>query len=414
MVVEAPLRQVVVRYVPPGGGTSAPQPTARPFPTIPPPTYAPPGGFWGTYCETNNVCPSGFNLVTYYQTPGGLRIITNFGPCCTPATVTPPTPIPPTPYPCNTSPQPGDGTITQPCASQWPGYDLSVSVRIPPVDMARNPWPRSLVGLETQLCFSSAPNDKEQFSATKAVPCNAGGESDQSTWQCGGSTGEVGEGAQVNYQLGVAWRRYVGSDPGFGTVPPFRSALTLDDRDWNGGSKLILLDPGQCTSHTYETSSYGLDETGEAWNPECQDRECAYTERTLPVSRSCEACAACTCAGCAPAYDAFIQTWWWPEWTFRYDKYVCVHKKHDCEAGRPTDICDGVPGQKNIQVCDRWGWRNVTEPWNLYDVRRQGRPLPYIGSGLTNAAGMSPDRQIMTPFQYSPSVPVIEVQPVHP
>jgi hypothetical protein len=92
------------------------------------------------------------------------------------------------------------------------------------------------------------------------VPCNAGGESDQSTWQCGGSTGEVGEGAQVNYQLGVAWRRYVGSDPGFGTVPPFRSALTLDDRDWNGGSKLILLDPGQCTSHIYETSSFGLDD----------------------------------------------------------------------------------------------------------------------------------------------------------
>ena len=71
---------------------------------------------------------------------------------------------------------------------------LSVSVRIPPVDMARNPWPSSLVGLETQLCFSSAPNDKKQFSATKAVPCNAGGQSDQSalvfvsaTWQSKGT-----------------------------------------------------------------------------------------------------------------------------------------------------------------------------------------------------------------------------------
>ena len=59
------------------------------------------------------------------------------------------------------------------------------------------------------------------------------------------STGEVGEGAQVNYQLGVAWRRYVGSDPGFGTVPPFRSALKLDERKWNGGPQLIMLDPGQ-------------------------------------------------------------------------------------------------------------------------------------------------------------------------
>jgi hypothetical protein len=40
--------------------------------------------------------------------------------------------------------------------------------------------------------------------------------------------------------------------------------------------------------------------------------------------------------------------------------------------------------------------------------------LPYIGSGKTNMAGMDPGGQVRTPFQYPPSIPVIEIQPVHP
>lgn len=221
--------------------------------------------------------------------------------------------------------------------------------------------------------------------------------------------------ARVNYQLGVAWRRYTGSDPGFGTQPPFISALALEERSWNGGNQLVPLVPGQCIQHTYETSSYGLRETFPPWNPECQDRVCDYIGRTLSVQYTCEACKACTCAGCVPAYSAIIQTWWWPEWTFKYDEYQCSHKHHECAPSRrPTDTCDGVAGQKEVWVCDQWKWVNVTEPWTPYDVRRQGLPLPYIGSGKTNFAGMDPDRNVQTPFQYPPSVPVIEVQPVHP
>ena len=411
--------------VPPGGG-STPQPgaTQRPFPTVIPPTGAPPSGYYTTLCTDagfgNCSCSQQnyANITVYIAPSGDIYVISCncVSYCVPPVTVTPPPPgpTPPPPYPCNQPPQPGDGTITQPCTGQWPGYNLSVSVRIPPVNMARNPWPRSLVGLATQMCFISAPTDEEQFSAPKAVPCgSASGESDEPTWHCGGTTGDVGEGAQVNYQLGVAWRRFTGGDPGYGTVPPFRSALELEDRDWNGGSKLIMLDPGQCTSHTYETASYGLDTTGEVWNPACQDRECSYTERTLPVNRSCEACEACTCADCYPAYDAFIQTWWWPEWTWRYDQYVCVQEESHCEVD-PTGqhSCGGQAGMRTVRECVRWGWRNVIEPWRLYDVRRQGLPLPYLGSSLTNAAGMTPEHQVMTPFQYSPSVPVIEIQPV--
>ena len=89
-----------------------------------------------------------------------------------------------------------------------------------------------------------------------------------------------------------------------------------------------------------------------------------------------------------------------------------MHKHDDCEVGKPTDSCNGLAGQKHVRTCDRWGWRPVTEPWTKYDARRQGLPLPYLGSNRTNAAGMTPEQQVMTLFQYSPSVPVIEVQPV--
>lgn len=400
---------------PTGGGGGTPQP---PAPTVIPPTGAPGGGYYTSVCGfVGSLCSTSYANTTYYVAPGGAIYAITYtclGGCPTPAPVTPaPTPTPQ--WPCDTPPAFGGTSLTQPCARRWPGWDLSVSVKIPPVDMARNPWPRSLVGLPTQFCFESAPNSEQRFSANKALPCNASGQSDQSTWSCGGATGDVGEGGRVNYQLGVAWRRFTGSDPGYGTTPPFVSALQLDDRATNGGSQLIPLGVGQCASHTYETSSYGLPQTGETWNPRCQDQACSYTERTVPVQRTCQACDSCTCAGCTEAYNALIQTWWWPEWTWSYDEYVCVHKETECvpdPVGHRT--CNGQPDMKEHKTCDRWGWQHKVEPWTLYDVRKQGFPLPFVGSGRTATAGMTPERQVMTPFQYSPDVPVIEVQPAAP
>ncbi|CAG0959998.1 hypothetical protein ARNL5_00844 [Anaerolineae bacterium] len=411
-----------------GGGTAQPPSTPRPVPTVIPPTGAPGGGYYTSLCLADGSsagygCAGSGVRLTVYVAPGGSVYVIDVA-CvsylaCDRTTPTPPpgTPHPTaTPqWPCNTPPSLGGPSLNQPCASQWPGWDLSVSVKIPSVNIARNPWPRSLVGLATQFCFESAPDSAEKFSASKAKPCSASGESNEGTWDCGGTTGEVSEGGRVNYQLGVAWRRYTGSDPGYGTTPPFVSALKLDDREWNGGGKLFPLTVGQCTSYTYETSSYGLNQIGETWNPRCQDQDCAYTERTVAVNRACEACDTCTCDGCTEAYEAFIQTWWWPEWTWSYDEYVCVHKETECvpdPVGHRT--CNGQPDMKEHKTCDRWGWRHVVEPWTIYDVRRQGYPLPFIGSGRTAAAGMTPERQVRTPFQYSPAVPVIEVQPVAP
>lgn len=411
---------------PPPSGTQPPPPpggTPHPQPTVVPPPGAPPSGRYMTTCGfVGSMCSTSYAVTSYYVAPDGNVYLVNYS-CVNSCPTSQPQPTPvPTAYPCHQPPVPNDEGITQPCVSQWPGYDLSVAVKIPPVNAARNPWPRSLVGLSTQFCFVSAPDSAEKFSDDKAVPCrvNRGGH-DDSTFNCGSPTDDVGEGTRVNYQLGVAWRRFTGNDPGYGTKPPFRAAFNLEDRAWNGGAQLIPIDPGQCFSHQYATSSWGLPQIGETWNPECQDRDCAYTERTLPVNRSCEACSACQCEGCTEAYRAFVQTWWWPEWTWRYDEYQCAHQKEECVAA-PTGraACDssgdGVPdtNTKKVKTCDRWQWVNITEPWHLYDVRQQGRPLPYIGSAKTNMAGMDPDRNVRTPFSYSPAVPVIEVQPVHP
>jgi hypothetical protein len=304
--------------------------------------------------------------------------------------------------------------LTQPCTSQWPGYDLSVSLKIPWVNAARYPWPRALVGLENQYCFISAPSDAEKFSVGKALPCSIDrGQHDSSDYDCGSPVGTVGEGAQVNFQLGVAWRRYTGSDPGFGLTPPFVSAINLNDRANNGGNQFIPVSPGQCVQHTYQTSSYGLPETFPPWNTACQDRTCSYADRTLSVQYSGQACDNVTCSGCVSAYSAAIQTWWWPEWTFKYDQYVCVHHTTECVPdliGHRT--CNGQVDMKEHRVCDKWGWKSVTDPWNVYDVREQGLPLPYLGSARTAYAGMNENKVIQTGFNYPPSVPVIEIQPV--
>ncbi len=56
-----------------------------------------------------------------------------------------------------------------------------------------------------------------------------------------------------DWQLGAVWRRFTGSDPGFGILPPFQAAVYLKDRASNGGSKLVPITPGKCASHTCET-----------------------------------------------------------------------------------------------------------------------------------------------------------------
>jgi hypothetical protein len=424
---------------PPPNGTPQPQPTVAP----PPGSGAPGGGYYFTQCmigEGDWGCIGSAAIVTVYVAPNGESYVVNVR--CTTArncddgpTPTPrpqPTPVV-DPYPCRREPVFGGGIISQPCENGpegWPGWNLSVSVTIPPVNAARNPWPRSIVGGQTTLCLIGAPDSVERFSDNRARPCNVDrGEHESPSYDCGTSSGAVGDGDRVNFKLGVAWRRYTGANsPGFpgAAMPAYPSALLLEDRDFNGGTTVVPIGPGQCTHKTYQTSSWGLEETFPKWNPECQDRECGYTERVQKWTYTGEACDNPVCTNCTPAYDSPIQTWWWPEWTWRYDEYQCVRQEwsacfydeRQLVGGKFAGCGEGPHAGEadwwQARQCAAWGWRDVIEPWRKYDMRQQGMASPFWRSTRTSFAGMDENRNVRTPFIYPPSVPVIEAQPVAP
>ncbi len=427
---------------PPPGDSGTPQPTAPPRPTATPPSGAGEGRYVNA-CILSGIdglcdCSSGACQILMWENVTGELFIISVG-CtdsCSVPTRTPPrtTPEPPPEYPCLMEPSFGGAIVSQPCPhgpQGWPGWDLSVSIKIPPVNAARNPWPRSIVGGETTLCFVEAPGGTERYSDGSARPCGVDrGEHEEASYACGGTTGTVGEGARVNFKIGVAWRRFTGANPGFAgaALPGFPSAWVLGDRDFNGGTQIVPTSPGQCTTKVYETSSFGLPQTGPKWNPDCQERECDYVERVQQPDWACEACDNCTCNNCAPAYAAPIQTWWWPEWTWRYDEFQCVRREYsecfyfDTRLGRPAPHWAGCGSGPHAnednwfeeEVCVAWGWVDVIEPWRKYDMRRQGLSSPFWRTTRTFMAGMDENRTVRTPFIYSPSVPVIEVQPVHP
>ncbi len=400
--------------LPPASTAPAPGGTTQP-PLPPRPTATPPfglvGGYYTTVCTHSDTCTSGYASKLYYVSPTGdlyqidQRCVAS---CIAPTPRPQPTQGPPTEVPCNTNPGIGGGNIGQPCTSQWPGYDLSVSVRIPDARVAVNPWPRSLNGLRTLITFEGVDNRVERFSNAKALPCAVDRAEHDGDFNCGSPVGTAGEGTQANYQLGVAWQRWtIAGGPFMGYRPPYEAAMTIEDREWNGGNVILPVMPGQQVQHTFETSSFGLDEIGPAWNPACQNRDCNYSERVLPNVHY-------------PAYHLGLSTWWWPEWTWKYDQYVCVHKEpedcfydpnpggHGCSHGPNAH----QPGWKETITCVAWQWKNFTEPWRQYDIRPLGFPHPLVPWGGAVMAGMDPDGHVQTGYNWTPAIPVIEIQPV--
>lgn len=323
------------------------------------------------------------------------------------------------------------GRIVQPCG-YWPGWWIQAQVVIPPCQARVNPWSRSLVGLPTLLA-ATAPERVEAFSE-KALPCEGidyGATYSSSEFTC--ANGEkVGEGARRNFQIGVAWQRWVRGDGTiFGFAPPDEFTWVIPDRPWNGGEKVFFTGPNQILQYTFETSSWGMPEIGPQWNPACQDRDCSYDERVLfPTGM--------------PAYPVRVLTHWWPEWTLRFDEYVCADRQwSDCfcrEEGEPIGIphqsCPNKPASckgwwGRIEKCSGWKWRNVTNAtalgfgcdapgkvggWCKYDLRRLGFQ-PLVQWGGVVVAGADPDGVPRGSFMRFGNgdvipIPVIEVQPV--
>jgi hypothetical protein len=274
----------------------------------------------------------------------------------------------------------------------------------------RHPWPRGLVGYPNRFWYLGA-GDVEAWSEEKALECSGidyGRKYDSNTFDCGGSVGNVTANANVNYQLGAAWRHWTPAAGAiFGQTPPSEQLWTVHDRPENGGDRAFL-DPS--ISYVFETSSWGQPADGPSWNPECQDRTCSYDERILNL-RDTE------------SYHVNVQTFWWPEYNFRYDEYHCTSTKTECQSrpGWGAAECDldgdgsNDPDTKSRSYCNGWGWRRRTEGWTKYDLRMLGAdPLVPWGAVRVAGADENGNRQgswIGAWGSYIP-VPVIEVQPV--
>ncbi|MCP4589113.1 MAG: hypothetical protein GY842_00070, partial [bacterium] len=259
------------------------------------------------HCVPWGDCPDGWadTLVAYHWASG--RFVVVDVTCLSESTCVAPTPQPgvtPTPgngWPCDYPPTvDASGVIRQPC-ERWPGWSLHVEVRIPPSGILRNPWPRGLVGMEN--CFwylGNADNEKWSEEALECPDAADGVTHDSSVFECGDGT-TVAEGATANYQIGVAWRQWrAGSDPVFGQTPPDEITWVFQDREWNGG-ETMKFGPNVC--YTFETSSFGLEEFGPVWNPECQEEQCSdCDDRILDYLGS-------------PSYQVNATTFWWPEYT---------------------------------------------------------------------------------------------------
>ncbi len=341
--------------------------------------------------------------------------------CAAPGECDPVTPTPrPTPgsggphrWPCNDVPNVYPGGIDQICDDwQW---DVAVQVQIPPAQALRNPWPRALVGLPATLWYTGAPNRVEQFSAGRAFPCavdQGAGYSDLGDIPaCPAPVGQPAEGTRVNWQLGVAWQRWqTGSPAVYGYTPPYEALITVEDRAWNASGAA----EGYVLQHTFETSSYSLTANGPRWNPACQERDCTCDERVL--------------AWDMPAYQGGVQTWWYPQWTWRYDELQCTRREWSpCfyRAERPLGItyrdCPD-PDYYQIEVCAEWRWRTVTGPltgcpgeqqgaWCLYDLSVLGynKMTPWAA---VETAGADASGNRCGSFTPGLAIPVIEAQSI--
>ncbi len=324
---------------------------------------------------------------------------------CTPVTPTPRAVVTPQArtWPCDIVPRFENGVLMQGC-DDWPGWDLWAEACIPGAIVRRYPWPRSLVGLPTKLWYGGAP-DLEQFSATKAWPCTVDYGArypDDDLPECPAPVGQTTNGTRVNYQIGVAWRHWnLTRGAIFGFTPEHEVTWAIADREWNGGTAIYH---DYNIEHTFQTSSYGLEEFGTRWNPACQDQDCDCDTRVASLDM--------------PAYDVTLTTWWYPEYTFKYDEMVCATRKwSDCfwRESPPTGLSYSncaTPDYYKIEVCTEYKWENKTTGWQKYNLSLLGYQ-PVIPWFIATQVGADANGNQCTTGSYGPvGVPVIEVQPV--
>ena len=410
----------------PGDGSGAGNPPPAP-PTPTPPPGLPTDGFYRLSCDMLIPgCPHGYSVILWWCVPGGQCYVVRArcaaaGECefVTPTPPSDPPPEGPNDWPCQDVPNIYPGGIDQTC-DQWE-WDLAVQVLIPPAQVLRSPWPRALVGLPTQIWYTGQPNRAKAFSTGKAFPCSvnpgAAYANLASVPACPAPIGQPTEGTRVNLQLGVAWQRWQSGAPAvYGYLPPYESLITIEDRAWNDSAAAV----GTFLQHTFETSSYDLIANGPRWNPACQDRDCTCDERVIGWDM--------------PAYQGGVQTWWYPQWTWKYDELQCSRRtwtpcfyRDSPPVGVPARGCAegdhaGEDNWYQLEECAEWRWRNITGPlfgcpgaqhgaWCVYDLRDLGY-TPLLSWAVAETAGADAGGTQCGSFSPGLAIPVIEAQSI--
>jgi hypothetical protein len=379
-----------------GSDDSVPTPQPTPVPWYETVTF---------YCTTWPTCPEGWANVVGQRNPAG-RFYANDVTCLTEddCISSDDGSDDDDDFPCDYPPTIEGGIIHQPC-DEWPGWFIEAEVTIPPARVLRHPWPRGLVNWPNEYWFAgTAPEPEAWSNKAKECPAASAGDTGGGTFDCNGGVGSATQGAKVNYQIGVAWRRWTPGDGDiFGYSPPDHVSWTIQDRD---GSHMLF---GPHVSYTFETSSWGQPRRGPVWNEECQDRECSYDERVASPTGS-------------PAYPVGVTTYWYPEWNIRWLEYECNREDCDCTCvtGSGSDQCSGPSGHcildneywKQDCECVEWKWNRTSDGWTTYDLRPLGLdPVIPWNAAVTAGADENGHRQGSW-IDAQPWTPIIEVQPV--
>ncbi len=131
------------------------------------------------------------------------------------------------------------------------------------------------------------------------------------------------------------------------------------------------------------------------------------------------------------SYRVNVNTFWWPEYSFKHLKYKCSNTKWSkcgCYSEEPHWStkhrgCSSPPGiytgedewYGQMGRCDEWKWTKVQDAWTPYNLRALGYGNPLLPSVGVVVAGADPDGTKCGEFTdrwpcYVP-VPVIELQP---
>ncbi|HNT78576.1 MAG TPA: hypothetical protein PKH77_26500 [Anaerolineae bacterium] len=342
----------------PGGGGSPP-------PARPPSVF----DYWCVPDTTGaGLCPEMMD-VTLYCNHSGCYVVhyaCKTAEACQRTTTTPE--VQAVEWPC--TPGFGAGGVYMQCAGDeyngfdW-GYYLQVWAEVPGHSAQIRPFPRWLVNEAGMLCLSRSPGfsmyggptgagSSEGFWSQKVtIPPNRDYE------QTPPDEGDI-----KDYHIGVRWRLLNPGESLFGGPAVKQSCWYFNEREWSENAPMAC---GDCVTHVYDASPYGLPENGPTWAPE---------------NEGCEKVPSDSGEWTNPAYQVAVPTYWVAEWANEWEAWElvgweaggCFYTESPA-AGTQGCASGDHAGEANwyqTQGEPVYGWVHYFVGWEPIDLREVG------------------------------------------